>query len=65
MTYNVIAEGARRRAGRREPLYLGTVEAGSRQDAERLVRERWPQYPQLSVVPPCDPHGHAVTSRRP
>lgn len=42
MTYHVLPEGGRKRAGRSEPFYLGTVEADDDERTERIAEERWP-----------------------
>jgi len=54
MTYTVSAD-VRRRTGGWEPQYLGTVAAESWPEAERLARERWPEYGvRLRVSPSQD-----------
>jgi hypothetical protein len=42
MIFNVLAEGRRRRGNRWEPEHVGTVEADTLAEAERLAREKWP-----------------------
>jgi hypothetical protein len=64
MTYVAIAEGVARRAGRREARTVGTVEADSRDEAERLARERWPGL-RLTIGTPSRPHSSPPGTPRP
>jgi hypothetical protein len=53
--YVVIADGVARQAGRWEARPVETVEADSREEAERLARTRWPGL-RLTVSTPSRPH---------
>jgi hypothetical protein len=59
-TYIIGHKGGRRRAGRSEDKFLGTIEAADEQEAQRLAGERWPGlrllvYEQHIVQPTSPP----------
>lgn len=64
MRYIILAEHVRRRGNRWEPINLGDIIATTREEAERLAREKWPEHrTRINVLDGTPSPLHSTTPR--